>query len=55
MKKKKFNLAYMSTTSSPIILLGFINKNWAVIILGFLLLATFIIGGQMQTKRQKVE
>ncbi|MCJ8009663.1 hypothetical protein ACFFF5_17645 [Lederbergia wuyishanensis] len=52
MKKKKFNLAYMSATTYPILLIGFINKNWVVITLSFLLLASFIIGGSIQNKRQ---
>ncbi|MCR2821220.1 hypothetical protein [Lederbergia panacisoli] len=52
-RKSQFNLAYMSAAAYPIIMLGFINKSWVVIILGFLLLASFIIGGKIQAKANK--
>ncbi|MBY0098190.1 hypothetical protein [Mesobacillus maritimus] len=48
MKKKKWNLLYMTPATAPIFLVGFITNSITVTLAGFLLLALFVIGGLVQ-------
>jgi hypothetical protein len=48
MKKKKMNLLYMTPVTAPIFLVGFIQNSIIITIVGFLLLAYFVIGGLRQ-------
>lgn len=49
--KQKFNLSYMTVTTTPIFMVGFQQKNYYVVAAASLLLAFFVIGGIWQSAK----
>ncbi|MFD2445279.1 hypothetical protein ACFSO7_15050 [Bacillus sp. CGMCC 1.16607] len=52
-KNHKFNLLYLTPSTVPMFFLGYLNKSVALMIVGFLLLAFYIIVGCMQLLKRK--
>lgn len=53
-KKNQVNLFYYVPVSLPMLLVGFKTHSTGVVALGFIMLATLVIGGTIQKKNGKI-